>query len=906
MMRFLLERTRIVAILLLGVSFLAACDQGPKIKGIVDTLLPPESRSDRRAAAVREARAGLEDLTITTIPLNGVAPRADGASTLRVRHEPDLSAFLSAKDVQASALAAAEPVRKMNFGDGAKIKHAQVGAFRLRLGEQEIEAALEFEIEFSEYDLKVSGGLSGAAAFAFNESKITIRPSLTEITIHEVKHGYWPIFDLQAVAQVVAQTLVTYRDNVNGAIGVVDLPIVLEKSLVWNPKAGLKDVPGIKLRNSEDVRLTAVIDAASILVQPDGLYVLASADVGIQGQRDFTDLAKAITDDAAALRSVRLYTDRITDQIDRIAIWPELTQIQNDPFKFADQYGIRDVRKDFDRVGVELLRKHFDRTEWGAGLGLSPDAQQSLRSSMGPTRFEGLGRSPGFPKNQLDRRTIDNLGSRPGAAPRLQKFGPGDRRSDGGPSGGSSLLGGSPRNRAVVQLAQMSFTPEEDSPENLQGVIDKLRTNGLATPVGSVIDPGRRDWAVRNLRITETAPASGTAAAAEVSSNYDDFKAAFLKLRSSSGLNPPDGMAESSHLSVSTRFIGETLNKVAGLPSLGADIDYAVPPPADFFQPIHTPPAPSLNCRQNLRPCDFPETACLSTKSCEPGWSCPSCKWYQADCHVRKGACEFDKGRYGAQCNLEKGVHNDACRASQSAKKVSCEVVKAGEIAGCETNQGWLDLMGNKHIADVAFSGIRIGAKGSFDLVRLDVAPDLSRIDIRHNTVIALNVSANIRIEPKNFGYAVCASDVNTRFSTAVKVEPRADTLSARIERVQDGKAAVLAVHVAAPPVKAKFPSPPLFTLMAQNPQLMIVCKPLGDAAVFSQVFLRDADIPGLSNSLTVDLGEQTMNFRVEPFSSPVEITASNLTVVSGRVEFLPAWTPAAVVFAAAFKPEVK
>lgn len=378
---------------------------------------------------------------------------------------------------------------------------------------------------------------------------------------------------------------------------------------------------------------------------------------------------------------------------------------------------------------------------------------------------------------------------------------------------------------------------------------------------------------------------------AEVMKRFEEYRRAFMSARDVA-FGGPYGQPQKepiSRLSVSRKFVSHNLNSLFAGPEpiLCADLALVLPSQA-FDEDVRLEKAPDLNCTGGARSCSI-NRECSQSKECTPGWNCPSCKWYQADCHARKTGCELDKARYKGQCEAEKSTSKAACEAQKAAEKATCEAIKVAEIQGCRINQEWLNTWSEHKIGKI---GGTVAGRGDARacLKHMAVNDQLDSLTIKIAVSGSANISGDIKFVPANLGTLACDGVVRSDMrANALLAQREMDLTGALTLRTSEG-AAFLDAKLNDVTVDLEVQPSPFAALIQGNPAIIFQCQRavgvLQAVATINKVLGKDPP-PGLSNKVSQKIKGPALPVELKPVKVKLPKELNNRIV-----HMHPSWSP--------------
>jgi hypothetical protein len=390
-------------------------------------------------------------------------------------------------------------------------------------------------------------------------------------------------------------------------------------------------------------------------------------------------------------------------------------------------------------------------------------------------------------------------------------------------------------------------------------------------------------------------PTVASSGGPSVQANFADYTTAFRNVLSQHLVDDPASYWEGTSALVGKPFVAGLLNKALDSPDpINAPKAKAFLKMEDFRQEfggleIRADQAPVLNCQANAEMVDCnPSYPCELNKSCDPGWPCRSCEWYDVGCHAERLACEADKGRFKAMCEAEKSGHRVACEAQKVIERNACEVKKAAELAACNVNQAWLVAWQGAHFANVYGNAEFTNVKGNVTINKSVFGGDLSSFAVMTTAQAQSDVRVTFDLRPVDAGYFACPLPFGGRVSFALGVRPQTFNLSATLQATTTAGQA-LKIQFGIPDTNVTFTTSeaPVAALLAQNPHFALACAPLAEVAkalLLGNVILK-GKLPDqvIQNTFERTIPARTIEMNVDPLDVKVGQTP---------VTLIPLWLP--------------
>lgn len=371
------------------------------------------------------------------------------------------------------------------------------------------------------------------------------------------------------------------------------------------------------------------------------------------------------------------------------------------------------------------------------------------------------------------------------------------------------------------------------------------------------------------------------------SSSYDTFNAAFRAFGRQHVGNDLDNRWQNTAAAASDKFVAAIVNM--GIQPISFGADFAIAPQAGSFNElleIHT--TWDFDCSSGMN-CSINDHCNDLARDCSPGWNCPSCEWYQVDCHARRLGCEADKVRFRLQCNIENGTRIALCNANQAAKIAACEVVKAAKRVGCELNKAFLQLVNGMDIG--RFSGDYFLQKTTGNVFLNEALITGGIQDIKLDTTLTARseIALNSQFEPYDLlGHLACILPTNFNLKTPIGIKAQKLSLLAhRIssEVVNDE----LSIKYRTEPQKLTISTDelPMLKLTLLNPEFLIKCNPLAKLVTVGTIFKKFRE----------DLLRSDYEIEIKPFDFAIGIPHFDVPVFDGNIAFHPQQTDGALWF---------
>jgi hypothetical protein len=402
-------------------------------------------------------------------------------------------------------------------------------------------------------------------------------------------------------------------------------------------------------------------------------------------------------------------------------------------------------------------------------------------------------------------------------------------------------------------------------------------------------------------RVNPTAsPKAATPSITEVDQAFDQYLTAF---KNALGRALVDDTT--AHWSRTSGLVSKPF--VAGLLNSGLDSSEDVVEPKaavairapDFRQEfggleIRADQAPNLNCQANAEKVDCNPTGdCNLNKSCDPGWSCPSCGDLDFVCHAQRLGCEIDKGRYKTQCEAEKVTFRTECEARKVIERGACEARKAAELLGCQANQSWLNAWSGAHFANLYGNASFTNVRGVVVIEKVTFNEDLSSMSVALDVGAGSNVVVTFDLRPVDAGHLACPLPFGGQVRFDLNVQPQSFTLPASLSATTPSQT-IVTLHFAIPDVEITFKTsaPPGAALITQNPHFLLACYPL--AEITTALGLGNVLLKGrLPDPLIQDTFPRTLPGR----TIDVVVEQIKITIGARQIALDPAWLSRSIGF---------
>lgn len=371
-------------------------------------------------------------------------------------------------------------------------------------------------------------------------------------------------------------------------------------------------------------------------------------------------------------------------------------------------------------------------------------------------------------------------------------------------------------------------------------------------------------------------------------SSYEAFSAAFRELGRRHMGPDLDARWADTAAAASNQFVAAVVN--TGLHPIGFGADFTIAPQAGQFDDLlEIETTWDFDCSQSGMDCSMSHIDCSGGRDCDPRWNCPSCKWYQADCHARKLGCEADKVRFRTQCNIENATRKAICDADKLAKKAACEVVKAAKKVGCELNKAWLQMVNGADIGRLKGDYSLSATVGNAFLHGATVREGMERIELDTTVKAQSTVRLAAKFTPYDLiGHLACQAETNFNLETGVKVKPQLLSLAANktgadfeIDRLN------LKYRTEERMVTISTEEPPMLKLTLLNPDFLIKCTPTA-ALVTVGTILKE---------FRQDLVRTDYEIKIDPFDFEIGIPSFNVPVFEGNISYRPVRSTTALWF---------
>jgi hypothetical protein len=317
-----------------------------------------------------------------------------------------------------------------------------------------------------------------------------------------------------------------------------------------------------------------------------------------------------------------------------------------------------------------------------------------------------------------------------------------------------------------------------------------------------------------------------------------------------------------------------------GLQPIGFGADFSLPDQrGEFNELLEIETTWDFDCSQSDMNCAIDLKCGSNRKNCNPSWNCPSCKWYQADCHVRKAGCEADKVRFRLQCNVENEATKAVCDARQIAERGACEVVKAAKKAGCELNKTWLKSVNGADIGRLTGSYSLTNTTAKVYLHGAVVTDGLDKITLDTTLGADSTVQFGADFQPYDFGYLACQAPVNLNLNTGIGLKPQRFSLVANKvgdEITTDGLS--LSYRTEKQLITIATELPPMLKLTLLNPDFVFKCLPVAELVTVGALFKRVRE----------DLLRTNYDYEVNPFEIEMRVPGFDVPVFDGNIRYRP------------------
>lgn len=390
-------------------------------------------------------------------------------------------------------------------------------------------------------------------------------------------------------------------------------------------------------------------------------------------------------------------------------------------------------------------------------------------------------------------------------------------------------------------------------------------------------------------------PAAASGGGASVQTDFADYTAAFQNVLSQHLVDDPASYWRGTSALIGKPFVAGLLNTALDSPDpINAPKAKAFLKMDDFRQEfggleIRADQAPALNCQTNAEKVDCnPGYTCELNKSCDPGWPCRSCEWYDLGCHAERALCEADKGRFKAMCEAEKSAHRVACEAQKVIERGACEVKKAAELAACNANQAWLVAWQGAHFANVYGNAEFTNVRGTAAINKSVFGGDLSSFTVMTTIQAQSDVRVTFDLRPVDAGYFACPLPFGGRVSVGLGVRPQTFNLPATLSAATTA-GQTLKMQFGIPDTSVTFTTsePPVAALLTQNPHFALACSPL--KGVIEALTLGNVILKGrLPDQIIQDTFERTIPART------IEMNVDPVAVKVGQtpITLIPLWLP--------------
>jgi hypothetical protein len=326
----------------------------------------------------------------------------------------------------------------------------------------------------------------------------------------------------------------------------------------------------------------------------------------------------------------------------------------------------------------------------------------------------------------------------------------------------------------------------------------------------------------------------------------------------------------------------------------------------DVKEKTLTPDPPNLKCAENAGGCDsdfsfrgYNPRGCdsdCSTMNCHgPSWARICLPGVDLQCLGRKADCE----RLKEQERLGYEAEKAAAFVAWKVRKDACELAKVAKLAGCNINQDWLNLVGNKDVGEVQARWQADSGELHIVIDGLRVGDDLDSFSARGSLSGGANVAADFTFIPHNAGHLACVAQWSGRVHAAAHLPLKEVSFTGRLtEARNEEKKLVLTFSLPGETFDVKVEPPPALALVTQNPQIAAYC-PVPTLIVAQIASLAGAFDP-VSIYALIKLGEaalkDTFSYELQGREVTVELPERTIEIGGKPVALLPRWQEKSIV----------
>ena len=171
--------------------------------------------------------------------------------------------------------------------DDIRSKIADLTQVTLTLGQQEVVVTGSFELRPTDDDLKIVGEVEAHCAASVEEGSLILRPSASRIVVRSIERQGTQAPD--SLLSVVNTIVDKFLLNLNGAIQAQRVPLQLRSVQVIDTAQLLKGLDLVTSAQGTKIGVDIALGASAVLIDPQGIHVVADAIVLTQQELDMLE-----------------------------------------------------------------------------------------------------------------------------------------------------------------------------------------------------------------------------------------------------------------------------------------------------------------------------------------------------------------------------------------------------------------------------------------------------------------------------------------------------------------------------------------------------------------------------------------------------------------------------------------
>lgn len=230
---------------------------------------------------------------------------------------------------------------------------------------------------------------------------------------------------------------------------------------------------------------------------------------------------------------------------------------------------------------------------------------------------------------------------------------------------------------------------------------------------------------------------------------------------------------------------------------------------------------PTITCKRDSCPLDS-----CSRSSCDR-----DCKWHDVGCKVSEAACNVKEELQLGVCKVAANTKKAACDVAEETKMAACVVARETARLHCNLANEIIDAI--KDIDDVGrFTGAA-RAQGSAAIANPAIRYDstTSTVSLEMTPSADIRLTGDLNYHPEDIGHLlICPIPGQAPFAISGRLAMGRTTINAHLSNSSTsagGDELNLAVRFDPVLVKGNLSPAPLDALLAQNPQIFVLCSPV-------------------------------------------------------------------------------